>query len=126
MNDATNLDNAFLEVLLKAAGGLDSIAAVKQVVQHHPQIVTCKLFSRWANMHLFNIVDFHYPPKPELEEEDDQLGEALHALESVVDGVRQVLLPSKVYETDSNAYYALWYWIEWGMKVHKSLDNKGD
>lgn len=52
----------------------------------------------------------------------EQIDEALHALKSVVDGMKNTLLYSnKLYDADHNAYYAMWYWIEWGNRVHNSM-----
>jgi len=57
----------------------------------------------------------------------EQLDEALHALESVVAGVRQTLLHSTdLYQNNHNEYYALMYWVEWGTRVVVDIKNGGN
>lgn len=56
------------------------------------------------------------------EQHEDTVSEYEHALQSVLDGVRQTLNhDSKLYDRHHNTYYALWYWVMWGRKVAKSL-----
>lgn len=57
-----------------------------------------------------------------LEKLEEQRDEWEHLAESVINGVRDTLNSDhKLYQDHHNTYYALWYWIEWGDKVNKSL-----
>lgn len=57
-----------------------------------------------------------------VEQLTDVVEEYDHALHSVADGVRDVLNgTNKFFDADRNAYYATWYWVEWGKKVCGNL-----